>query len=429
MQRGQIIKGGRPEPEDKQAPASGVLQKDSPSSEAVADQLERVLASSVFKSSRRTSLLLRFIVERTLAGGTDLLKERLLGNEVFGRAPDYDTSSDHIVRSTAGEIRKRLAQYYLEPGHELEIRIDLLPGSYVPQFRVVVEHALGVVGPPPSTAMLPEVRSMRWIFPVLVLGVALSLTAALAMWWVSPCQTALDRFWGPLLEAAVPVVICTGDPRRAWAGSEATAFYDLPSSPPLANNARLAAPAVPPLWFYRTVPFGDAMTLAHFTALISGKGKDFRTVYSPDSTLADLRQNSAVLIGGIDNFWTMRLTRDLRYGFQIDRAENKIFIEDRRYPGRRDWAVDLDQARGSVTVDYALVARVIHPDTMKPLVIVGGIRDCGTVAAGEFLTSAASLRELERRAPRHWTNVEAVLSTKVFRGSPGPPQLVAAYFW
>jgi len=44
-------------------------------------------------------------------------------------------TSDHSVRSAAGEIRKRLAQYYLERGHEAEIRIDLLPGSYVPQFR------------------------------------------------------------------------------------------------------------------------------------------------------------------------------------------------------------------------------------------------------------------------------------------------------
>jgi len=211
MQRGQFTKGGSSEPEDKQILASGVPQKDASSSEAVADQLERVLASSVFKSSRRTSLLLRFIVERTLAGGTDLLKERLLGNEVFGRAPDYDTSSDHIVRSTAGEIRKRLAQYYLEPGHELEIRIDLLPGSYVPQFRAVEERTpvvMQVVEPAPPAAMLPEVRSVRWIVPALLLGVGLSLTAALAMWWVSPGQTALDRFWSPLLEAAVPLGHC-----------------------------------------------------------------------------------------------------------------------------------------------------------------------------------------------------------------------------
>ena len=399
MQRGQFTKDGSSEPDHKQILASGAPQKDSAAfavereprvpnsqcqSEAVADQLERVLASSVFKTSRRTSLLLRYIVERTLAGGADLLKERLLGNEVFGRAPDYDTSSDHIVRSTAGEIRKRLAQYYLEPSHELEIRIDLLPGSYVPQFRAVEDRApvvMQVVAAAAPTAVLPE-RFPHWIFPALVLAVALSLTAALAIWWISPAQTALDRFWAPCSKllrrlSSAPVIPDGHGPAPS---------HRLPLSvfvlPPLANKPGWPPP-VPPLWSLSNRPVRRRHDAGARYCADFRQGEDFRTVYSPDSTLADLRQNSAVLIGGIDNFWTMRLTRDLRYGFQIDRAENKIFIEDRRYPGRRDWAVDLDQARSSVTVDYALVARVVHPDTMKPLVIVGGIRDCGTVAAGE----------------------------------------------
>ncbi len=152
-------------------------------------------------------------------------------------------------------------------------------------------------------------------------------------------------------------------------------------------------------------------------------------VYGPESTLSDLRQNSAVLVGGIDNFWSMSLTRDLRYRFQLDSSAKTIFIEDIRSPESRAWQVPLDQPRSAVTIDYAIVARLVHPATGRPIVIAGGIRDCGTLAAGEFLTSAVHLTELERRAPVHWTNVEAVLSTKVLRGTPGPPQLVAVYFW
>ena len=62
------------------------------------------------------------------------LKERTLGIAVFGREPSYDTSTDPVVRATAGEIRKRIAQYYQESGREHEIRINLSPGSYVPEF-------------------------------------------------------------------------------------------------------------------------------------------------------------------------------------------------------------------------------------------------------------------------------------------------------
>src|SRR5690242_15281868 len=100
----------------------------------VREQLERILASAPFRNSRRSSALLRYAVERTLAGETDALKERTIGMEVFGRTAGYDTAADHIVRSTAGDVRRRLAQYYDENGHGGGLRIDFPSGSYVPHF-------------------------------------------------------------------------------------------------------------------------------------------------------------------------------------------------------------------------------------------------------------------------------------------------------
>jgi hypothetical protein len=182
-------------------------------------------------------------------------------------------------------------------------------------------------------------------------------------------------------------------------------------------------------WFERTVPIGDALTAARLFALIQGNARGQRMVYGPESTLSDLRQSAAVLVGGIDNYWTMSLTRDMRFRFQFDPQTKSIFIEDTRSPANRDWQVPIDIPRLGVEVDYAIVARLVHPATGRPVVIAGGIRDCGTIAAGEFLTSSVYLSELERRAPAHWTNVEAVLSTRVLKGTPGPPQLIAAYFW
>ncbi len=101
---------------------------------AILLQLERLLLNSHFHKSKRFPIFLRFVVTETLAGRADQLKERTLGIEVFGKDPNYDTTDDPIVRVTAGEIRKRIAQYYQEPGHEHEIKLLLPPGSYVPQF-------------------------------------------------------------------------------------------------------------------------------------------------------------------------------------------------------------------------------------------------------------------------------------------------------
>ena len=102
---------------------------------AIQEQVGRLLADSHFSQSRRFPSFLRYVVEKTLAGQEDALKERTLGVEIFGRRADYDTASDPIVRVTAAEIRKRIAQYYQDPGHESELRVSLPPGSYVPQFH------------------------------------------------------------------------------------------------------------------------------------------------------------------------------------------------------------------------------------------------------------------------------------------------------
>src|SRR5215831_17645923 len=103
---------------------------------AVRAQLERLLASSHLRNSRRSQDLLRFVVHAVLDGNPERIKERTVGVEVFGRELEYDTNHDSVVRNAAIEVRKRLAQYYLDPGHEGELRITLPQGGYVPEFTM-----------------------------------------------------------------------------------------------------------------------------------------------------------------------------------------------------------------------------------------------------------------------------------------------------
>src|SRR5690242_3047257 len=128
------------------APALGWIPETEAGKCAVQDQLERILSHPVFRGSKRSGALLRHVVQYALDGHIESLKERTLGIEVFGREPDYDTNLDPVVRTAAGEVRKRIAQYYHVDGHEHELRIDLPAGSYVPEFRFPVtevpEHEL-----------------------------------------------------------------------------------------------------------------------------------------------------------------------------------------------------------------------------------------------------------------------------------------------
>jgi hypothetical protein len=102
------------------------------SSEAVRQQVDRVLAHPLFNQSKRFERFLRHGTELALGPEPRVVSERDLGIDLFHRMSNYDTDADPIVRVTASEIRKRLAKYYADPSHSDEIRIELQKGSYVP---------------------------------------------------------------------------------------------------------------------------------------------------------------------------------------------------------------------------------------------------------------------------------------------------------
>ena len=105
------------------------------SDDSVREVLSRILGSAVFIQSDRLSRFLRFTVEATLAGEGEMLKEYLIGTEVYGRKPPYHPNTDSIVRSEARRLRNKLREYYESAGKDDPVFIYYRPGSYVPAFR------------------------------------------------------------------------------------------------------------------------------------------------------------------------------------------------------------------------------------------------------------------------------------------------------
>lgn len=130
-----------------------------PSPDEVRHALERVLGSPEFATAGRHSRLLRYLVERTLAGEGDQLKEYVLGTEVFDRPASYDPRVDTIVRVEARRLRKRLEEYYRSTGAADPVAITLRPGSYVPSFaarHLPTAAGTGVADREASSATAPE---------------------------------------------------------------------------------------------------------------------------------------------------------------------------------------------------------------------------------------------------------------------------------
>jgi TolB-like protein len=105
------------------------------SEDAIHDELSRILESSIFVQSDRLGRFLRFTVEKTLAGEREMLKEYLIGTEVYDRPSSYRPSDDSIVRGEARRLRSKLKEYYESVGKNNPLSIYYRPGSYVPMFR------------------------------------------------------------------------------------------------------------------------------------------------------------------------------------------------------------------------------------------------------------------------------------------------------
>jgi hypothetical protein len=112
--------------------------------------LDQIVTGDAFRNSRRSAQFLQYVVEKSIQQEEDALKERMIGIELFGRSPAYDTGEDAIVRVTASDVRRRLLKHYGQFGSDSEFRISLPAGGYIPE---VYREAIPVESEPPAEAI------------------------------------------------------------------------------------------------------------------------------------------------------------------------------------------------------------------------------------------------------------------------------------
>jgi hypothetical protein len=170
-----------------------------------------------------------------------------------------------------------------------------------------------------------------------------------------------------------------------------------------------------------------ATRISNWIATRGGEQR-FRLVKS--TTLDDLQEGPTILIGGLDNEWTLRALTHLRYQFRGTDQE-QYWITDTKNPGRKTWAVDLKTQYPAVKRDFALIARVHNDSTRQVQVIVAGIGMSATASAGEFMVDPNRLEELRKRVGPGFKDhdFEAVLGTDVVNGIPGSANILAIEVW
>ena len=412
--------------------------------------LLEVFHSAPFRASKQSRGLLQYIVDQSLAGHTELLKERLIGVNVFGRRPDYDTNEDPIVRARAAEVRKRLAQFYLGEGRHSPVRIELSPGSYLASFSELTEDdsvpPLRLASPSvePSAAGSsadasdielrdrPPVRVRFRLFFLLAL-MAIGLAG---IGWIQLRPTApIDAFWEPLLRGSSPVLLYSGANAVYMLSSNFMNRYEATHSlDPLQNQGREFV--VPMSSDTKIVPgdlvgfknefvtLGDLSANVRVASLLALRHRRFDVRSGQDIAFSDLRQSPTVLIGAFNNSWTLELTGDLPFAF-----DRNLTIRDQA--SRKQTWTPIFAGEGKVTVDYAVVTRMPHSKTGEALIAIAGITQSGTRAAAEYITDLEQIKSLVTLAPPDWSqkNMQFVIQTKVVNDIPTAPVVVAFKSW
>ena len=401
----------------------------------VAAELELVLNAAGFHRSGRYSALLRHVVEKTLEGNTADLKERIIGIEVFHRPNDYDTAADPVVRFCAGEVRKRLAQYYRKAA-DARIEIEIPTGSYVPQFyyrkpqtvqppvEAALEPPAGLPTQTPLLAATPASDTLLQntaprILPArakyLIAVAAACLIAVGIFLRINSRKDIVRLVWEPFLNRAVPVNICTGSPP--------------PDNADIADDSPNVSIEQHFLRSGHRISIPTATAIADISGFLQAHNQPFELSEANAESLDNLRNRSLILVNANNNQWTLLLLKPLRFHFESQ--GHTSYIADSEHPEQRSWQIDFDQSYRQETEDYAIVARIFDKTINAPVFIAAGISSNGTRAAGEFSVSPHQLEEFTSDAPRGWQtmNFEAVLKVQVVQGHMGAVQIVAKKFW
>jgi hypothetical protein len=413
----------------------------------ILEEVDRILSDHTFKNSKRCQILFRSLVDHALANDEDGVKERILGVEVFGREPDYDTATDPIVRMAANEIRKRLGQWYQEAGRQHQVKISLYPGAYLLKFEFIQQYSssddarakpaeeasasasLFHGGAQPSNVTLPAApfsTRIRWIYlltAVFTIGLAVVLSAR----HFETIHSKDYETWSPFLASRQPVTICVPDDYPLGFTDGKTSQQTISDWQSVADMiTKRENPAVNlPHGPAPNTPLADAEVGQRISTWLATHGGRSAARGSSGISLRDFSQGPAVLIGGF-NPWSLILLSNLRFSMRVDPDKRDKWIQDAQNPSKRDWI--LEGGNQKSVVDYAIVTRVFDTETGQWILALGGLRRYGTQAASELLTNPSYISLLPAEL-RSTGNFQIVLKTSVINDGAGPPEVIAVHTW
>lgn len=402
--------------------------------------IERIVASSAFNKSARLRDLLRYLAEKALRGDTGDLSEHQIGVAIFGKPENYSIVEDSSVRVHVRQLRLKLHEYFDAEGHEEACVVEIPKGSYAAVFRTVEKEKHS--SEPKINQGGQAMRLLPWALAALFL-----ITTLEASFHRVPQASAAAPPW-PLSalfdNGNQPVQVVVADANfglvRQLAGHQLTLQQYLSPeyrSGKVITNAdmdKLKSGFVDYLSGSVLTSYADAK-LSMLLAQISGEAHDRLVVRSARSLSPhDFDQGNFVLLGGpTSNPWVSYFQDKLNFRERVDATGNRANCFDNLdpKPGEQQSYCG-SPVTGSAGVDYATISFLPLPGRHGNALILQGVHQEATEAAGDFIADANTRRQLQTAmgitgTPTSPIYFEALIRTESIAGAPvGAPSLVSS---
>ena len=431
--------------------------------------LEEVLRGEAFRGSSRSGQFLRYVVNQSINGHCDELKERLIGIELFGRTPSYDTGEDAIVRVTASDVRRRLLQHYGTHGTASEFRIRLPLGSYIPEIARDVpvkvdameivsptEALIGVVDPSPlptvdeasvpvgeekTPRLLPRPQKFWTRRKMVLCCLAIAVSSIFALWLTTrAARVRTDSLWGALFGFQLGTKLITSDPNiveiQTLTGQTVT-LSDY------ANQRYVPDPqkVTPQLMNFSTailrgdkaaaIDTGVAVNVAEW--MDQAKAGRLAIQSARNLRFEDLlKDGNFILLGSPrSNPWALFYSDHLDFRFVFDQSTGQEIVEN-LHPHSGESSKYVPTAMGFATgQSFAVASYLGNPDHRGHVLLIAGADAEGTEAVDELMTDSAELSAVMRQcglphiAPV--PNFQLLLRLSTMAGSPEHSEVIACH--
>jgi hypothetical protein len=417
-------------------------------------------------------------LDKAIAGQFEALKERVIGVELFGRSPSYETGEDSIVRVAAGDVRKRLSQHYSTYGTASEFHLSLPLGSYILEitrrppgvhglFAATTAHDMRAVTSPESVAIHRQsaTNSQEQTVPLLVappesgrtgqmswrlwcyFGILL-VAASLVQWgifWNHYSRGGSQRIsalpWSAFFSSPRSTMLVTSDPNIAEIQILAGRTI---STSDYANHRYIPEPnTLTPeqIQFCKQFLIGDksasidAPIVANIAQLAQRGSKKITVRGARDVELANLHTDDNFIFLGspVSDPWVSLFSNQLDFRFVANgSSESDRTAVSNLHPLAHELPLYVPTAPGYATgQSFAIVAFVQNPDQNGQVLILAGASREGTEAAGKLVVDLPRLSKALQNcgiapsgALRHF---EMLLRVNIMAGLPNSSDVVACH--